>query len=118
MSVPGRESVLGLNRRVARVLFVGAVASTALVVVGLVLLLANPSEQVALTLPLDKLPSAIEARQPAAYVTLGILVMIVTPIARVVVLVEGFLARGDRVFVLVGVVVLTILLLSMLLGFR
>jgi uncharacterized membrane protein len=43
--------------------------------------------------------------------------MIVTPIARVIVLVHGFAARKDRAFVLIGFTVLAILLASIALSF-
>jgi len=91
--------------------------SAVLLVVGILVLLFNPTAEVGSTLPLSELPSALARGEPSALTTLGILVMIVTPIARVFILVEGFFARKDMEFALIGLVVLLILLLSIGLAF-
>lgn len=112
------EPIFELNKRVARVLRVGAVTSTVLIVVGLAMLLVNHSEDVGAALSLTKLLSSIAGVQPAAFLTMGILAMIITPIARVFVLVAGFHSHKDTAFVIIGSVVLGILLLSIILGLR
>jgi uncharacterized membrane protein len=51
-----------------------------------------------------------------AITTLGLLVLMVTPIMRVVVLLVGWAARRDWLFAAVALVVLALLILSLLLG--
>jgi uncharacterized membrane protein len=117
MNIDYGESMLMLSRRAAKVLRIGAVLSVALLVIGVIVLLLKPSADVGVTLLLTELPSAIAKGEPSAFLTLGILAMIVTPIARVFILAEGFFARKDRAFTLIGSVVLIILLLSIALAY-
>lgn len=118
MSASEGESIFELNKRVARVLRIGSIASTVLIVIGLLMLLLERSQDVGAALSLGRLLTSIEDVHPAAFLTLGILAMIITPIARVFVLVGGFYTHRDRAFVVIGSVVLAILLLSILLGLR
>jgi uncharacterized membrane protein len=53
------------------------------------------------------------ALQGESMIALGLLVLIATPIARVVLLLVAFLAQRDRVYTLVTGVVLTVLLISL-----
>jgi uncharacterized membrane protein len=110
------ESLPELSRRVAKVLRTGAAVSVVLILIGVITLLGDSSAGVQITLPLDKLPSGLAEVEPAAFITLGILVMIVTPIARVFILVEGFIARKEGTYVLIGSVVLAVLLMSIIIG--
>jgi uncharacterized membrane protein len=54
--------------------------------------------------------------QGEAIVTLGLLVLIATPVMRVAISILAFIYQGDRVFTLITTVVLCLLLLSLLLG--
>ncbi len=118
MSGEKNEAALALNRRVAKVLRVGSVISAAFIVIGLAMLLVNRSQDVGAAFSLGRLVSSISQIKPGAFLTLGILAMIVTPIARVFILVGGFYSHKDTKFVIIGSVVLGILLLSIILGFR
>ena len=51
--------------------------------------------------------------QPAAMIQLGLLLLIATPILRVALAAVGFYLEGDRLYLGVSLVVLTILLLSL-----
>lgn len=51
-----------------------------------------------------------------AIVTLGLLVLIATPVVRVVVSIFAFVYQGDRVYTLITAAVLGLLLLSLVLG--
>lgn len=51
-----------------------------------------------------------------AIVTLGLLVLIATPVVRVAVSIFAFIYQGDRVFTLITAAVLGLLLLSLVLG--
>ena len=117
MSTDDGDSMRALSGRVAKVLRIGALLTIALLVIGVIVLLLNSSADVGATLMLTELPAAIAKGEPSAFITLGILAMIVTPIARVFILVEGFITHKDRAFILIGSVVLMILLLSIALAY-
>ena len=51
-----------------------------------------------------------------AIVAAGLLALVATPILRVAVLIVAFLYQGDRLFALLGTIVLCLLLLSFALG--
>ncbi len=61
---------------------------------------------------------SVEIRQlrGEAIVTLGLLVLIATPVVRVAVSIFAFIYQGDRVFTLITAAVLGLLLLSLVLG--
>ena len=52
--------------------------------------------------------------QPAAIIQLGLLLLIATPILRVALAAVGFYLEGDRLYLGVSLIVLTILLLSLM----
>jgi uncharacterized membrane protein len=58
----------------------------------------------------------IAAGRGQALVALGLLVLIATPIARVALSIAGFLELRDWTFAMISAIVLTILLVSLLLG--
>ncbi len=117
MSGDDGGSFQDLSMRVAKVLRIGAIISSACLIIGVVLLMLRPSSEIAATLMLSDLPSAIAKWEPSGLITLGILAMILTPIARVMILVQGFAARKDRAFILIGFIVLAILLASIAIAY-
>jgi uncharacterized membrane protein len=52
--------------------------------------------------------------QPEAMIQLGLLLLIATPILRVALAAVGFYLEGDRLYLCVSIIVLTILLLSLI----
>lgn len=90
-----------LERWLGRILGVGAVTSTALLAVGLVLQLAGALPDVA-----------------NAMTHVGLIVLIATPVARVVASVVDFTLSRDWVFVTLTSLVLVILLGSLLVAIR
>jgi uncharacterized membrane protein len=58
----------------------------------------------------------IAGGQASAVIQLGILLLIATPICRVIFAVIGFLIERDRLYVVVSLVVLAVLLFGMLRG--
>ena len=95
------EAVMRLEHLLGIVLHAGAAASTALLSVGLLLLLAAPS-------------------QPwgAWTTTVGLLILIATPVARVVTSVAQYAAERDWLFVILTATVLVVLLGSLLVALR
>ena len=57
----------------------------------------------------------VAALNPECIIMLGLLVLIATPVARVVMCVVGFLFEGDRLYVVISTIVLAILLYSLFL---
>lgn len=101
------------------VLVGGMLSSGALYVIGVVLFAAqNPG-------PSTPLPNFDQATfvtdlvnlHPIAFLGLGTIILIATPITRVFVSIVVFSINKERKFVLVTTIVFTVLMLSLLLGF-
>lgn len=56
--------------------------------------------------------SGLESLQPFAYIELGVLILLATPVSRVMISVFLFAAEGDRLYVYITAVVLVVLLFS------
>jgi len=93
----------------------GMVLSLALMLFGLSLGIIT-GDQEASVVPLGKIPSQLLELQPAAFLTLGIVLLIATPLARVFGSLCVFIRERDRRFVLVSLVVLLSVALAVLLG--
>ncbi|HLG61460.1 MAG TPA: TSUP family transporter [Ktedonosporobacter sp.] len=99
----------------------GVLLSTAVVLVGLLLLPTRPgglSAERVLAFPqtLGQIATGILILRPQAIITLGLLLLIATPIVRVAASVVAFALERDRRYVLITVVVLLILLVSLFFG--
>jgi uncharacterized membrane protein len=108
----------------------GVVLSILLIVAGTIITFAQqpsyvsqPSELQRLITPGTKFPhtlpdlmAALSQFRGEAVVTLGLLVLIATPVMRVAISILAFIYQGDRVFTLITTVVLCLLLLSLVLG--
>ncbi len=66
--------------------------------------------------PLADLPARLAALDPAAYLSLGSIVLIATPFVRVAGSIVVFVRQRDRRYVLITAVVLAVMCLSVLLG--
>jgi len=89
-----------LERRLGRVLTVGTRASTTVLAMGLAATFAVPGSQLA-----------------HALLTLGLFVLLLTPVARVAVSVVGYLGERDWWFVLYTSIVLALLIASFVAAF-
>lgn len=56
--------------------------------------------------------SGLESLQPFAYIELGVLILLATPVSRVMISVFLFAAEGDRLYAYITAVVLVVLLFS------
>jgi uncharacterized membrane protein len=111
-----RDRSTDVNRVVRWVLLTGVVASVSLIAVGLLLLLVTAAPHRDHVLPVGQaLAEALHFR-PTPWLDLGILVLMFTPIVRVVAALVVYVRERDWRFVLVSVIVLSILGLSMALG--
>lgn len=119
-----------VDRLIAYVLRGGVTISVIVVLAGLIITFAHHREYFrsrpalgALTNPGTSYPSTIGAvvvgvreGRGQAIVTLGLLLLIATPVARVAVSIAVFVIERDRLYVVITAVVLTLLLLSFVLG--
>lgn len=104
-----------LCRVVQPILRWGMITSLALMLVGLGLGIATGAEGTEI-IPLEEIPSGLMGLDPLAFLTLGILLLIITPLARVFGALCVFLKERDRQFVLVSMAVLLAVAVAVLLG--
>lgn len=96
----------------------GVIISAAVILLGVILLPFRPggfSAQRLLTFPqnLGAVWAGLPTLQPQAVITLGLLLLIATPVMRVAVSIAVFLVEKDRKFVVITLLVLAILLFSL-----
>jgi len=103
----GRE----FDRFIGRLLITVTYISVALLCVGVLLLLAAGISPLAGGPPLDPgiLLSDLTSRAPAAFLWLGILAVIATPLSRVIAAAIGFARLGDRWMVGVALGILAVI---------
>ncbi len=105
-----------VNRAVSRILSVGLLAAVALLLIGVVVALVRPDLPLRHEMSIADLPRALAAFEPDGFFQLGLLALVATPVARVVVLGVGYARRREWMFVGISVLVLAVLALSMLWG--
>ncbi len=118
-----------MNNVVGNALRVGVVSSAAIILFGTALLMANKglstmsndltynNGQVphgSFNISLSGLFNGLASLQPYSIIELGVIVLLATPLARVIISVFLFAAEGDKIFVYITAVVLILLLFSML----
>ncbi len=108
-----------VDRRVARVLGTGVLASVLLLAAGSILLVAqgrSPLDQAWPALQLGRLASDLAALRPEGFLWLGLLAILATPTLRVVTAVASFMAAGERAMAALGLAVLLIVALAIVAG--
>jgi uncharacterized membrane protein len=105
-----------MNRIVSRVLSIGLGTTVVLLLAGVVVALARPDVPLAHEASIADLPRALAALEPGGFFLLGLLVLVATPVARVVVLGLGYARRREWMFVGFSAVVLAVLVLSVIWG--
>lgn len=105
-----------LNLVVSRMLAVGLGLASALMTGGALLAAVGAGSVDSQALRLTEIPSALWAGRPNGFLSLGILVLVVTPAARVVLLLGAFLRRREWGFALVSAAVLGVLGVGLLVG--
>jgi uncharacterized membrane protein len=101
---------------IRRVLLAGIVVSVALMASGLVLGLLVGAALPRGVVPLADLPRLLAELQPAAFLSLGLIVLIATPFVRVAGSLVAFAREHDRRYVVLTSVVLAVMCLSVLIG--
>jgi len=118
-----------MNEIVGNVLRFGVLVSAAIIVIGVVLLVGNnglSETSSALIYNPNQVPhgtfdvslagllKGLVAFQPYSLIELGAIILIATPVSRVLISVFLFAAEGDRLYVYITAVVLVLLLFSIL----
>jgi uncharacterized membrane protein len=108
----------GLETTVGRLLTWATYASIALIALGVAVMLAQGRSPLEATAGLDlpALPAGILAIRPEALLWLGLLAVIFTPAARVIVALVGFAGAGERRMAVVAALVLVVIVLGVLLA--
>jgi uncharacterized membrane protein len=118
---PGRAEEenlpLPLRGLVTRLLRVGVVATALLMIAGLVLLFAHGTPTSSVPRWGPGLVAGLLAGDPLAYLYVGVLVLLATPLVRVSLSAGLFARAGDRAFAGITLLVLALLALSILAGF-
>lgn len=99
------------DRFIGRLLIAVTYVAVGLLTVGVILLFANGISPLSGGPPLDlgRLVADLAAVAPAAFLWLGILAVIATPLSRVVAAAVGFARLGDRLMVGVAVGILAVI---------
>ena len=105
-----------IERMVRRILGVGIAISVTLMAVGLVLSVFDRDGLPTHVVPLAHLPTLLGQFDPAAYLSLGLIVLITTPFVRVAGSVVAFAREHDRRYVVITAVVLAVMCVGVVLG--
>ena len=99
-----------IDRPVALVLLFGMLLSIVLMLVGVIMLLASQNHQaIKLLSPIRAITETIKLN-PAGWLSLGLLVLVLTPVARVLIAIFSFAWIRDWKYVLISTVVLIAML--------
>jgi uncharacterized membrane protein len=113
---PPQTAQIFVERLVERLLSVAIGVSVSLMLLGVALGLAAGDGLPDAVLGVSGLPEALMRWEPAAYLSLGLLVLMATPFIRVAGALVVFAMERDRRYVLVTAAVLAVMCLSVLLG--
>ncbi len=111
-----RIEVATLNNIVHKLLIIGLLVSTILMVFGIVLQIIAGIPMPDVMTPLNLIGAGLVALQPASFFTLGLLCLIATPILRVVGSVLIYAFERDWRYTLATFVVLMIVIISLVVG--
>jgi uncharacterized membrane protein len=123
---PADHDLAGATRtiesRIARVLIIGTYVAVALVLVGVVAMLAAGIDPLAHgrspSFDLLRIPADLVAGRPEGFLWAGLAVVLALPLGRVVVSGIGFLAAGDRRLALISLAVLLVVCGSVVVAIR
>lgn len=109
-----------VDARIARLLALGTRAAIALLAVGSILFLAEGTSPLVPDLPpldLRALPAELLSLRPAAFIWLGLMATIATPLLRVAASSLAFGRAGERRFLVLGAAVLVVVALAIVAGY-
>ena len=115
-ALPPESAKTFVERLVERLLLAAIAVSVMLMTLGVALGLVAGDGLPDAVLAVSGLPEALTSWEPAAYLSLGLIVLMATPFLRVAGALVVFAMERDRRYVLVTAVVLAVMCLSVLLG--
>ncbi len=107
-----------LARVLSRVLLLGLCIAVALLLVGVVLTVVRPDIPGSGENSLRDMPRALVALEPAGFFSLGLLILLATPAARVVAMLVAYVRRKTWLFSGLALLVLIVIATSAYLGLR
>lgn len=110
------EEQIRFDESLHKLLLIGLYLSVALILFGLGLALFTHQNVPEAVFPLQSLFTGLLSLNAGSYLSLGLLVLIATPIIRVITSFISFLVEKDWRFAAITLVVLTTVLVSILLG--
>jgi uncharacterized membrane protein len=111
-----REQTRSLNDAVHQILIVGLVISTFLLVAGLILDVIQRTELPAAALSPGEAFQRVLQLRPSGFLSLGLIVLMFTPVVRVIGSIIVFAWERDRRYMLVTLFVLAVMITSVVLG--
>jgi uncharacterized membrane protein len=108
----------GLTRALSRLLLTGLLLAVGLMIVGAILAAIQGSGEILHSSSIDDFPRLLADGNPTGFLDLGLLVLLATPAARVLALLVAFSRRRQWLFAGISAVVMTILVLSAILGLK
>ena len=109
------EKLHGLNSRVSLVLRLGIGLSLAMITAGLILFFRTGAPQMAGLTSLYSLPAGVSALSPAAFVTAGLVVILLMPPAILILSLAHFISMHEKQPVVTCIVLLILLAASFIL---
>jgi uncharacterized membrane protein len=103
-----------IDRWVRVVLVWGMVLSVSVMLLGLLMYALSPTGNVEVDLSLSEIASGIARGEPIAVIDLGIVLLIATPLTRVLTALTVFLVDREWRFVLISLLVLSVITLAIL----
>jgi uncharacterized membrane protein len=115
---PHRSPPADLDRTIGRLLTVGTNSAVLLLAIGCVLMFALRIDPLGGGPPLEPgvIADDITHLRPAGFMWLGLLVLLATPVMRVVVSLAGFVRGRERTMSIVAALILLVIALSVVLG--
>ncbi len=102
---------------IRRVLIAGTIGSFALMAIGFAMLVgSSPSLEASQIMPFSKIAGNLAAFDPTAILSLGIVILLLTPLARVFMTSVLFFKQRDFLYVGISAIVIVVLVASLLLG--
>ena len=114
---PEKGGKLELEDRAKWLLLIGVLSSVSVIVFGLVLFAVHPGDRDPMALQNDvlslgKIPSGLAKLDAVAFIDLGVIMLIATPVLRVIIVTETLIENKEWKFVAVGVIVLVVIFTS------
>lgn len=110
------EEQKSFDESLHKLLIIGLILSVALILFGLMLAWVTHQSVPAQVLPLGEIVANISSMNAAGFLSLGLLVLIATPIVRVITSFVSFLIEKDWRFAAITLVVIVTVFVSILLG--